>query len=166
MRNCFIYLILLCATTVVEAQFVFEKPPENFHPKIEVAGCFIKVGENVLFLKQQPYDSEPNTWAVPGGKIGKTESAEEGIIREVYEETGLDIKNNPPRFIGEVFIRLPEMDFLYAMFEICIENYPNVIIDPAEHSEYRWMTLETALELPLIRGEDECIRLVYKSLLK
>jgi 8-oxo-dGTP pyrophosphatase MutT (NUDIX family) len=43
-------------------------------------------------LKQQPNDSEANTWGVPGGKIGKTESAEASSMREVYEETGIDLK--------------------------------------------------------------------------
>ncbi|PJD95401.1 MAG: hypothetical protein CK425_08870 [Parachlamydia sp.] len=138
---------------LIKEQFVFEEPPENFQPKIEVAGCFICVGEDFLFLKQQPNDSEANTWGVPGGKIGKTESAEASSMREVYEETGIDLNNTPLRFLGKVYIRYPEMDFFYSMFEASLKNYPAVVIDPAEHTEYRWMTLETTLELPLIRGK-------------
>lgn len=36
-----------------------------------------------------------------------------------------------------------------------------VVIEPLEHTEYRWFTLAEALKLPLIRCEDECIYLVY-----
>lgn len=68
------------------------------------------------------------------------------------------------QFMGKVYIRYPEMDFVYSMFEASLKNYPAVVIDPAEHTEYRWMTLETTLELPLIRGEHECIHLVYRNL--
>lgn len=147
---------------LVETQFIFTNPPENFSPKMEVGGCFIRVEDHFLFLKQRPDDSEANTWGVPGGKFEQPENAVEETIREVYEETGLNLKEFPPCFKGKVYIRYPEMDFIYTMFEACLENYPPaVVIDPAEHTEYRWMTLETALKLPLIRGEDECIHLIY-----
>lgn len=158
----FIVSFLVLYGLNLEAQLVFKDPPENFQPKMEVVGCFIKVGEQFLFLKQQPYDSEPNTWGVPGGKLGKTESAEEGSMREVYEETGIDLREIPMHFKGKVYIRLPERDFIYYMFEASLEYFPKkIIIDSAEHTEYCWMTLETALKLPLIRGEVECIQLVY-----
>lgn len=149
---------------LAEAKLVFENPPENFHPKMEVVGCFIRVGDHCLFLKQHPDDSEANSWGIPGGKIGKTESALNGTIREVYEETDIDLRDNLPRFLGKVYIRYPEVDFLYSMFEVFLENTPTIIIDPKEHTEYRWMTFEEALSLPLIRGEAECIHLVYSTL--
>lgn len=151
---------------LTNAQLVFSEPPNDFNPKMEVVGCFIVVGDHFLFLKQQPHDSEANTWGVPGGKIGKTENAESCSLREVCEETGLDLKGIPPRFLGKVYIRYPEMDFVYWMFEARLDCYPAaIVIDPLEHTEFRWMTLQEALSLPLIRGEDECIHLVYGTAL-
>jgi 8-oxo-dGTP pyrophosphatase MutT (NUDIX family) len=145
-------------------RFVHLEPPENFLPKIEVAGCFVVVDDYFLFLKQHPNDSEANTWGVPGGKCNKTETPLNCGIREVYEETGVDLKDNPPRLIGKVYIRYPEADFVYWMFEARLKSKPEKIaIDPAERTESRWMTLPEALELPLIRGENECIHLVYNN---
>ena len=34
----------------------------------------------------------PNAWVMPGGHIEIGESLEEGVIREILEETGIDIK--------------------------------------------------------------------------
>lgn len=162
MSNSFLLLFLSCGLRLAAEQMVFIDPPENFHPKVEVAGCFIAVGDHFLFLKKQPFATEPNTWGVPGGKIEKAEKAEEGCIREVYEETGLDLRQAPPLFMGKVNVRYPEVDFVYHMYEARLDiDLATIIIDPAEHTEYRWVTLEAALELPLIRGEDECIHLVY-----
>ncbi len=54
------------------------------------------------------------------------------------------------------------MDFVYWMYEARLECLPAaIVIDPVEHTEYRWMTLQEALTLPLIRGEDECIHYIY-----
>ena len=33
----------------------------------------------------------PNAWVLPGGHLEPNESLEEGISREVYEETGLQV---------------------------------------------------------------------------
>jgi len=49
------------------------------------------------------------------------------------------------------------------MFESKFQEFPNVVIDTKEHAEYCWITLEEALNLPLIPGEDECIQLCYSS---
>jgi len=143
------------------SKMVFQEPPENFNPKVEVAACFITVDENVLFLKRQPHRSEPSKWGIPGGKLEKGETAHQAVLREIKEETGLNLPHDVEH-LGTVYIRYPEVDFIYHMYGHDLEAYPaQVVIDPQEHEECRWMTLGEALELPLIRGEDECIYLVY-----
>jgi 8-oxo-dGTP diphosphatase len=142
-------------------RMVFQEPPENFNPKLEVAACFITVDENVLFMKRQPHRSEPSKWGIPGGKVEKGETAHQAVRREIKEETGLDLPHDV-KHLGTVYIRYPEVDFIYHMYGHDLNDYPAKIeIDPVEHEEYQWMTLGDALKLPLIRGEDECIYLVY-----
>ena len=148
-------------------QLVFQEPPVNYNPKVEVAACFITVAQNVLFMKRQPHKSEGNLWGIPGGKCKKDETAHQAVIREVSEETGINLTKESLKYFREVYIRYPEVDFTYHMFAYNLESYPAEIrIDSAEHTEYRWITLQEALKLPLIRGEDECIHLVYGEVLK
>ena len=123
----------------------FSGPPEHFNPKIEVAACFISVNGQFLFLKQAPDDTEPNTWGIPGGKLQKNENAEQGVLREVKEETGLDLPTQSLKYLGKVYIRYPYMDYIYHMFEYNMEGYPEeVVIDPTEHTEYRWISTRFA----------------------
>lgn len=144
------------------AQMVFQEPPENFNPRVEVAACFMEVNGKFLFMKRQPHKSEGNLWGIPGGKCEKGEHSEITVIREIKEETGVDLPKESLKYFGKVYIRYPEVDFVYHMYAHDMESYPTEIaMDPNEHFEYRWMTLKEALELPLIRGEDECIYLVY-----
>jgi 8-oxo-dGTP pyrophosphatase MutT (NUDIX family) len=140
---------------------VFQEAPENFTPKVEVAACFILVGNQVLFLKRLPHKTEGDTWGIPGGKCEKEETALAAMVREIREETTIDLNSRSIKSHGKVYIRYPKVDFIYHMFECSFSEFPDVVIDTQEHSEYRWMTLQDALKLPLIPGEDECIYLCY-----
>lgn len=143
-------------------QIVFTSPPENFHPKVEVAACFIKVGDQFLFLKGISHKAHGETWGIPGGKCEIGETAQETVIREVQEETGLVLQSEKIRNCKTVYFRHPTIDFTYHMFEYSLENFPKIQIRKDEHLEFRFLTLEEALHtLPLIPGEAECIELVY-----
>ena len=65
-------------------------------------------------------------------------------------------------YFGKVYIRYPEVDFLYHMYGYDFDELlSEVVINPDEHTEHRWIILAEALKLPLIRSEDECIYLFY-----
>ncbi len=143
-------------------QFVFQEPPEQFNPKVEVAACFINVQGLFLFLRRQPSSTDASTWDIPGGKIEKDESAIKAAVREVKEETDIDLSIDLLQPLHTVFIRYRKVDFVYHMFESSLSRLPHAVtIDPKEHSEYRWLSLYDALELPLIPGGNECIYLSY-----
>lgn len=149
-----------------EFQLVFLSPPENFSPKMEVAACFLSVGDLMLFVKAQPHKASGPLWGIPGGKFEKGETPEQAVFREVKEETGIDLHLTTLKNLGRVYIRYPNIDFIYHMFSFELGDFPEVVIDSAEHSEYKWMTLRESLEHPLIKGEEECIHLVYGDSLK
>lgn len=48
----------------------------------------------VLFLKRSKYtDKYAGEWDLPGGHLKKNESLEDGLKREVHEESGLKVEN-------------------------------------------------------------------------
>ena len=50
--------------------------------------------DKVLFLKRTKYTKKfSGEWDIPGGHVQENESIEDGLEREVFEETGLKIKN-------------------------------------------------------------------------
>ena len=61
--------------------------------------CFIKYGDEILMLNRE---KSPNMglWNGVGGKIEEGETHLQSVIREAYEETGIQLKN--PTFAGEV----------------------------------------------------------------
>jgi 8-oxo-dGTP pyrophosphatase MutT (NUDIX family) len=138
---------------------IYEKKPEDFNPKFEVAVSKIYVGRKALFVLRSMDEECPNTWSLPGGKIEQGESKEDAIAREIAEETGIKSK---PVFIKTIFVRYPDKDFLYHMFKTELKTFPEIQLNP-EHTEYRWLTTVEALKLELIPGEDECLRLFDSS---
>ena len=48
--------------------------------------------DRILVLKQYNYNRQEEYWMLPGGGLEDGETEEEGIIREIKEETNLDVE--------------------------------------------------------------------------
>lgn len=66
---------------------------------IRVTGVLIE-NNSLLIVKQKL--SDKRNWSLPGGKLERGESLEEGIIREMKEETGLDVKVKRMLYVCDV----------------------------------------------------------------
>ena len=144
-------------------QLVFSQAPRDFKPNLEAAACFLKAGDEFLFLHRNPDTTEGGKWGIPGGKLEKGESSSCGVIREVLEETGFQIDESQLKHLGTVYIRqqVPAKDFIYDMFEYRLKEKFEVKINAETHKGFSWMTLGESLNYNLIQGEDECIDRAY-----
>lgn len=131
---------------------IFEEPPKDFHVTLEVASCFCEYEDKVLFMRRHVNKSQGNTWGVPAGKLEVGETPRMCVIREVYEEVGLDVDDDKLEKIGKLYIRLPHVDYAYHMFHKRFDTYPTINLNLEEHHEALWTTLSEASQLPLISG--------------
>ena len=141
---------------------VFNHPPKDFKLEVEAAGCFCKVGDLFLLLKRAISRPQGGTWGIPGGKLERGESPRAAVIREVWEEVGIDIDSNDLEEIGKLYIRLPTLDYLFHIFWIGFSKIPTVNLNLEEHDETKWLTVQEALNLPLISGGVDAIK-IYSS---
>lgn len=65
-------------------------------------GAVIVEGGRVLIVKRR-YDPLAGQWSIPGGAVELGESLEDCVVREMREETGLDVEVGP---VIEVFDRI------------------------------------------------------------
>lgn len=136
---------------------VFKEPPEDFDSRLQGAGCYCEHGDKFLLLKRHPNKFQGNTWGIPGGKFEVGEDARAAVIREVYEEVGLEIQGEDLVQIDTFYIRDPLTDYVFHTFRKSFDQKPTIILALEEHLEARWLTIEEAFRLPLIRGGKETL---------
>lgn len=91
-------------------------------------------------------------WSDPGGKVEKTDIFPiNSLIREVKEETGLDISSEIINFIDSFIY--DERQIKTFVFEIYLPGFHLKDLkntEPAKHSDWQWFTIKEALELKLL----------------
>ncbi|WP_410507888.1 NUDIX domain-containing protein [Methanosarcina hadiensis] len=100
-------------------------------------------GEFLLLRRSENSRTNPGKWDLPGGKVNPDESLKEGIVREVWEETGISIV--PGDIAGEVNFELPEKKVIAIVFD---GGY--IVADVKlsyEHMAYTWFSFEKIIEM-------------------
>lgn len=119
-----------------------EKPPDRI--MASVTAVIRDAGRRILLQHR----SDNLWWALPGGKVEIGESVEQAVIREVYEETGLQVSverligvySDPANF---VVARYPEGATVHYV-SICFECLPQSG-EPRgseEGTEVQWFNLD------------------------
>lgn len=91
--------------------------------------------KNGKFLALHRKDARSRLFDLPGGRMEFGETAEETVIREVREETGLVIK--PICILGS-WNNVKEDFQIIGIFYLCSANNEPIRLSD-EHDEYRWL---------------------------
>ena len=103
-------------------------------------GVFVKKEGKVL-VGERKGSHGAGTWALPGGHLEGGESFTECCKREVFEETGLTIKNPRPLvFTNDVFID-EGLHYVTLFFTADYESGELVVREPRQCEEWRWVSL-------------------------
>ena len=122
---------------------------ERTHPPIATVGALIfnEAGE-VLMIRTHKWS---NLWGIPGGKIKWGEPSEDALRRETKEETDLEVAD--VQFVlvqdcihSKEFYR--DAHFILLNYTCRCVGEPRVRLNE-EAREFRWLTLDAALELEL-----------------
>lgn len=93
------------------------------------------------------YDADHGWWAFPGGKLREDESPEEGLRREVREETGLAVEVVRP-VLTRTFEWNGESKFgVASLCRLTDGAEPEAVELSDEHRAYRWVEPEAVSEL-------------------
>ncbi len=86
----------------------------------------------------------PNTWDFPGGDLEFGEDAREGIIREIKEEAGLEVKDLKP---FDVDSRINKEGNFWITIGYVAKAISDKVTLSFEHDEFKWLSSEEFLKL-------------------
>ncbi|MGC9779070.1 MAG: NUDIX domain-containing protein [Candidatus Heimdallarchaeota archaeon] len=117
---------------------------------VAVAAIIENSDDEILLIKRSADNEEyPNYWEDVGGRLKQAEAPEDGLRREIREETGItDIEIIKPLTMFHVYrksIKKPENELIGISYW-CKTNSKKVTLSH-EHSEYKWLPSNEAYEL-------------------
>lgn len=117
-------------------------------------------GDVVLLLKRKPPSDEPNTWAIPGGKVKDGESDIGAAQRETHEETGdLPSMTRIDEFMDE------DHKHRFKTYLMRIDKPYSVKISK-ESSDYQWVPLSTVSTMNIHPGMKRIWPAIIRSVIR
>lgn len=108
--------------------------------------CMVRSGDDVLLLDRQHDDHKG--FIPPGGKVEFLESFTASAIREVKEETGLEVSDLIYKGLYE-YVN-PEKNDRYMIFNYISSTYTGELLENAPEGKPVWVSIEEAAQLPMM----------------
>ncbi len=115
-----------------------------------VTNCIIHRNGEVLLMKKP----RRGWWYAPGGKVDALETIQETVIREVQEETGLNIKQ--PELKSVITIVIQDQEVVvneWMLFTFFADQFQGQLQEENAEGELAWWPIEEALQLPMPDGD-------------
>ncbi len=136
---------------------------EQCNALFSAVGCVCIHQNEILLLRRNKDKSHPFFWGVPTGKIDSNESEISTIIRELYEETGIVLSGERFIHVNTYCVTTEEVSFTYALYYAKFRDLPQIVINPDEHNDYRWVHYEKLDNYKLVPDAKETILLALEK---
>lgn len=101
-------------------------------------------GEVLLLKRREDDDMFSGKWCLPGGHVDPGEDSNKAVLRELHEETIIEIGDCTHAYT------LDKEKALIDYFKCFVYGRPQVVIDLKEHEDYEWALIEKLSEYNLI----------------
>ncbi len=110
------------------------------YPYVGTGAVIIDDGK-ILLVKRA---NEPNRgfWSVPGGVVRLGETLHSALIREVKEETGLDIEVKDIACVSEEIFRNGDIKFHYIIIDFFAEVKSGELKAGSDAMDAKWFTFD------------------------
>jgi mutator protein MutT len=118
-------------------------------PRIDCVGAIITDASGRLLLIKRGHEPEAGRWSLPGGRVEPGESDEQALVREVREETSLEV--TPGRLAGTVERPWPDGRVLVIRDYVAVVTGGGLAAGD-DAADARWVSPRDFDGLPLTTG--------------
>jgi len=134
------------------------------HPLLVVVACALIDAQGRVLLSERPEGKRlAGLWEFPGGKIEPFETPEQALKRELWEEIGVDVREEDLQPL--TFISQAESDFHLLMPLYLCYSYSGQA-RPREGQRLQWVEGKNLLDFPMPPADKPLIALLHKILLQ
>ena len=140
LRPCIVVQHLGELQKLLQSRSIFQMP-------VSTVGAALFHQEELLLVKTHKWSDR---WGIPGGKIKRGETAVEALRREIREETALELEEVEFVMVQDCIDSkefIHPAHFLLLNYRATVSHRAVVLNEEAE--EFRWVSLETALQMDL-----------------
>lgn len=123
---------------------------------IPCIGAIVFDEQERLLLVKRANPPAQGKWSLPGGRLESGETSEDGVVREVREETGLDVK--VVREVGTIQRDAPSGDTYVIRDFLCALTVSATPVADDDASDAGFFALTEVVELPTSEGLLEALR--------
>lgn len=133
--------------------------------RIAFKAVIAKDGKALILREATTYTEGTNhgRYHFPGGRLEPGEAWEDGLRREVREETGLEVEINKPLFVGEWHPTIKGVPHqIIALFVLCTPASNDIVLSQ-EHDRYEWVDANSWHALDVMPPDDEVLEEYFGS---
>lgn len=112
-------------------------------------GLIIQKNKVLLIKRSKIKRGRPNfnaeRWDVPGGIVEVHEPPRKTVEREVKEETNCIVRASNLLYDMYQYDLAKEKEFLTLVYQVDLIYCSDIRLDPDEHTEYKWVSLDDLL---------------------
>jgi|TARA_R100000951_G_scaffold19720_1_gene16628 8-oxo-dGTP pyrophosphatase MutT (NUDIX family) len=137
---------------------------ENENPNQASMAVVICPYDRVLILKRPRTlrkEEFPNKWCLVGGGALKGETPLQNVVREVEEETGIQLKPSTLHYL----LNRREGNKNYHFFYVRTDKQPNMMSVLDEHEEFKWIRADEIGDYDMIKGTHDIIKIALRNIM-
>lgn len=110
----------------------------------KICMCAVLKHEDKFLVLKRPEDDEdmPGVWEFPSGNAETGENLQDALIREVWEETGVELDRKSLKIVSLQQYESEKSDYIKCSVQINfvanLKEMPSIILSE-EHTDYKWV---------------------------
>ena len=137
---------------------------KNENPSQASMVVIISPADKILLLKRPSTLREehfPNKWCLAGGGGLEGETPTQNAIREVMEETGMQLEPNMLHYL----LNKRDGDKNYHFFYVRTDKQPNIMNVLDEHEEFKWVRADEIDNYDMIKDTHSIIKMALRNIM-